>query len=323
MQSFFEDHLRRVIGASEHTVRAYRDALRLYFLFLADSTGRSVADLRLDDVRAQSVLAFVQYVESKRGNSAVTRNCRLAAIRSFAEHLLRHDIARAEQYGRILSIPVKRTGNRTVTYLEPDETRALIGAVGPSPTSSRDRALLLLLYNSGARVSEALAVRARDLHLTRPRQIRLHGKGGKERICPLWPETTAALRALPLNPDSDDTLFRNARGGPLTRDGVAYIITKHIRRAAEVSPRLRRHHVTPHVLRHSCAVALLQSGVDVSVIRDYLGHASIATTSRYISTNLEMKRRALQAFWKRAGLDRRPNVRWQPSAKLLTFLSSL
>ena len=323
MQSFFEAHLRRVAGASEHTIRAYRDALKLFFLFLSDNTGRSIANLRLDDVRAQSVLAFLHYVESKRGNSAVTRNCRLAAIRSFAEHLLRHDITRAEQYGRILSIPVKRTGNRAISYLEPEEARALIGAVGTSLTTCRDRALLLLLYNTGARVSEALSVHARDLHLTKPRQVRLHGKGGKERLCPLWPETVTALRALPLNPDSSDTLFHNARGGPLTRDGVAYIITKYVQRAAESHPRLRRHHVTPHVLRHSCAVALLQSGVDVTVIRDYLGHASIATTSRYITTNLEMKRKALQAFWKRAGLDRKPPVRWRPSANLLTFLSSL
>jgi site-specific recombinase XerD len=172
-------------------------------------------------------------------------------------------------------------------------------------------------------VSEALAVCARDLHLVRPRQVRLHGKGGKDRLCPLWPETVAALRTLPLNPASDERLFCNARGAPLTRDGVAYIIVKHVRRAAETRPALRRHHVTPHVLRHSCAVALLQSGVDVSVIRDYLGHASVATTSRYISTNLEMKRRVLQAFWKRAGLERKPATGWRPSPKLLTFLSSL
>lgn len=321
MQSFFEDHLRRVVGASEHTVRAYRDTLKLFFQFLADNTRRSIANLQLDDVRAQSVLAFLQHVQSKRGNSVATRNCRLAAIRSFAEHLLRHDITRAEQYSRILSIPVKRTTNRVISYLEPEEARALIEAVGL--TSCRDRALLLLLYNTGARVSEALAVRPLDLHLTRPCQVRFHGKGGKERLCPLWPETVAALRALPLNPDSSDTIFHNARGRPLTRDGAAYIITKYVQRAAECHPRLRRHHVTPHVLRHSCAVALLQSGVDVTVIRDYLGHASIATTSRYITTNLEMKRKALQAFWKRAGLERKPAPRWRPSANLLTFLSSL
>jgi site-specific recombinase XerD len=323
VQSFFDNHLRRVQGASEHTVRAYRDALKLLFVFLADSGGRSVGDLQLDDVRAESVLAFLQHVESSRGNRPVTRNCRLAAIRSFAEHLLRHDVTRANQYSRILSIPAKRTGNRLIPYLEPEDARAIIAAVGSGPAGDRDRALLLLLYNTGARVSEALAVRITDLHLERPRQVRLCGKGGKERICPLWADTAAALHALPVFSGSQETLFRNARGQPLTRDGVAYIISKYAQRAASSRPGLRRQHVTPHVLRHSCAVALLQAGVDVSVIRDYLGHASVATTSRYLTTNLEMKRRVLQAFWKRAGLEKRTNARWNPSAKLLAFLESL
>ena len=152
--------------------------------------------------------------------------------------------------------------------------------------------------------------------------MRLHGKGGKERICPLWAETVATLRALP-GAGTDEPVFRNGRGTPLTRDGVAYIIAKYVRRAAETRPGLRRHRVTPHVLRHSCAVALLQAGVDVSVIRDYLGHASIATTSRYITTNLQMKREVLQAFWARAGLDHRSTTRWRPSPKLLAFLESL
>lgn len=324
VQSFFADHLRRVRGASEHTVRAYRDTLRMFFVFLADRAGRSLADLRLDDVRADAVLAFLHHIESKRGNSAVTRNCRLAAIRSFAEHLLRHDVTRAEQYGRILAIPTKRAASRLVTYLEPEDVRAVIAAVdGQAASTFRDRALLLVLYNTGARVSEVLALRPRDLQLERPRQVRLYGKGGKERICPLWAETAAALRIVAVHTRTDDTIFRSARGGPLTRDGAAYIIEKYVARAAESRPALRRRRVTPHVLRHSCAVALLQAGVDVSVIRDYLGHASVATTSRYITSNLEMKRDVLKAFWARAGLDHRSTPHWRPSSKLLTFLSSL
>jgi len=181
---------------------------------------------------------------------------------------------------------------------------------------------LLLLYNTGARVSEALAIRPRDIQLERPRQVRLYGKGRKERICPLWAETATALRALEI-PAPDKPIFRNARGSSLTRDGVAHILTQYVRRAAQKRPQLRRLRVTPHVLRHSCAVALLQAGVDVSVIRDYLGHASISTTSRYLTTNLEMKRKVLQAFWDRAGLDRRSSRRWRPSPKLLAFLDTL
>jgi site-specific recombinase XerD len=324
VQSFFSEHLRRVRGASEHTVRAYRDALKMFFVFLGDRCGRPVAALGLDDVRADVVLAFLNHIESKRGNGAVTRNCRLAAIRSFSDHLLRHDLTRAEQYGRILAIPTKRAANRLVSYLEPEDVSAVIASVdGSNIAAHRDRALLLFLYNTGARVSEALAVRGRDLELVRPRQVRLHGKGSKDRICPLWAETVTALRMLPLASSSDQPIFRNARGMPLTRDGAAYLLAKYVARAAESRPTLRRRRVTPHVLRHSCAVALLQAGVDVSVIRDYLGHVSVATTSRYIATNIEMKRQVLQAFWARAGIDHRPATRWRPSADLLAFLSAL
>jgi integrase/recombinase XerD len=324
VQSFFSQHLRCTRGASEHTVRAYRDGLRMLFVFLAERQGRSIEELQLDDVNADAVLAFLHHVESQRGNGAVTRNCRLAAIRSFTAHLLRHDVTRAEQYGRILAIPTKRATSRLIAYLEPEDVRAVIAAVGDAAaTSHRDRALLLLLYNTGARISEVLAIRARDLQLARPRQVRLQGKGGKDRTCPLWPETALALRLLPLDPSSENAVFRSARGGSLTRDGAAYLLQKYVAHAAKSRPTLRRHRVTPHVLRHSCAVALLQAGVDITVIRDYLGHASIATTSRYIASNLKLKREVLQAFWARAGLDHRKSNHWRPSAQLLAFLSSL
>jgi integrase/recombinase XerD len=152
--------------------------------------------------------------------------------------------------------------------------------------------------------------------------LTVFSKGSKERICPLWPETAAALRRIiPIG--SDDALFRNAVGRPLSRDGVAYLIQKHAQTAAERCPTLRRRHITPHVMRHSCACALLQAGVDITVIRDYLGHSSVATTSRYITTNLQMKRDALEAFWKRAGLEAKGSRKWQPSPQLLTFLETL
>jgi site-specific recombinase XerD len=324
VQDFFANHLRRIRGASEHTVRAYRVGLQVFFLFLSRHLKRSVTDLGLDDIRAEAVLAFLHHLESSRGNGAETRNCRLSAMKSFVAHLLRHDITRAHEYGRILALPAKRTIHRAISYLEPEEVNAVIAAIdGAGPLARRDRALLLLLYNTGARVSEVLAIRRGDLQTARPRQVHLHGKGRKERICPLWAETAAALQAIPLDFGSDERIFRNRRGAPLTRDGIAYILSKYVRRASEALPGLRRRRITPHILRHSCAVALLQAGVDVCVIRDYLGHASIATTSRYLATNLEMKREVLKAFWKRAGLDRRPADRWRPTPKLLAFLASL
>lgn len=324
VQGFFHNYLRSTRGASDHTVRAYRDTLRLFFLFLAGHRPRSVADLSLEDIQAEGVLAFLDHLESRRDNSPATRNCRLSAIRSFVQHLLRHDVTRADQYGRILAIRAKRKTLRAATYLEPEEARAIIAAVDlRTPRGARDRALLLFLYNSGARVSESLAVRPRDVRLDRPRQVRFLGKGRKERLCPLWPETAAALRPMTTAVPSDEPIFRNARGAPLSRDGVAYLIDKYVGRAAPRMSRLRTLRVTPHVFRHGCAVALLQAGVDLTVIRDYLGHASVATTSRYLSTNLKMKRDVLSAFWKRAGLEKRTGPRWRPSPRLLAFLESL
>ena len=323
-ESFFQNYLQHTRGASAHTVRAYRDALKLFYLFLANQRRKAVADLALEDIQSDAVLAFLDHVESRRGNSAVTRNCRLAAVRSFVQHLLRQDVTRAGQYGRILAIQNKRALCRAAIYLEPEEARAVIAAVDRQcRDGERDHALLLFLYNTGARVSEALAVRACDLRLERPRQVRLLGKGQKERICPFWSETASALRRIIRTDRAEDILFSNVRGAPLTRDGAAYLLAKYVRLAAKHAPALRKRHVTPHVMRHSCAVALLQAGVDVSVIRDYLGHASVATTSRYITTNLQMKREVLEAFWKRAGLAPGTSKRWRPSPKLLAFLDSL
>ena len=325
VESYFQQHLRRVRGASEHTLRAYRDGLRLYFLFLAQLTGRPLPRLRTDDIRADTVLAFLDHLESARGNAVTTRNCRLAAVRAFAAHLLRHDLEHAEQYRRILVIPSKKTRSRAIAYLEPEEVRALIAQPDrTTPLGLRDHALLLFLYNTGARVSEALDVHTRDLHLRRPRQVRLRGKGGKERVCPLWSETATVLQALMRSAThTEGSLFTTLRGQALSRDAVACLLDKYARRAAETTASLRRRRVTPHVLRHSCAVALLQAGVDISVIRDYLGHVSVATTSRYITTNVEMKRGVLEAFWKRSGLDPQPTRRWRPTPKLLAFLAAL
>ena len=323
-QSFFVGYLQSARGASPHTVRAYRDALKLIFQYLAGQKRKPIADLQLDDIQAEAVLTFLDHIESKRSNTAVTRNCRLAAIRTFVQHLLRHDVTRAAQYGRILAIGNKRAIHRAVTYLEPEEARAVIAAVDTrSDRGRRDHALLLLLYNTGARVSEALAVRPSDLRLERPRHVRLLGKGRKERICPLWPETAIALRRIVRADTSSEPIFKSRPDTPLTRDGVAYLLEKYVRLAAKSNPSPRLRRVTPHMLRHSCAVALLQAGVDITVIRDYLGHASVSTTSRYVTTNLEMKRQVLDAFWKRSGLGRSDARKWKPSAKLLAFLETL
>jgi site-specific recombinase XerD len=324
VEAFFREHLERVRGASPHTVRAYRDTLQLFFRFLADSARRPVAALCLDDLSVERVLAFLEHLETRRRNSAATRNCRLAALHGFFHHLLRHDPTRAAQYHRVLAVPTKKARRSLPAYLEPEEVRAILAHAHPdTPTALRDHTLLLFLYNTGARISEALAVCPQDLEFGRRATVRLHGKGSKDRRCPLWRETAAALARLPTVCGPAEPIFRSARGTPLTRDGVAHRLALYVERASHTLPDLRRRRVTPHVLRHSCAVALLQAGVDVTVIRDYLGHASIATTSRSLATNLQMKRTALDAFWRRAGLAPTRATPWRPSSDLLAFLATL
>ncbi len=325
VESYFNDHLRRVRGASPHTIRAYGHALRLFFLFVARQARRRVSELGLDDIVVDRVLAFLDHVEAERGNAAATRNCRLAAIRGFVEHLLRHDLSRAEQYQRILAVRAKRAPIHAVQYLEPEDAQVLLAQPDRrSPAGLRDYALLVFLYNTGARIAEALAVTVDDLHLAPPRAVRLHGKGSKERVCPLWAETAAALsRLVSSGVAASGPVFRNSGGQPLSRDGAAYLLEKYVSLAARRLPALKRRKITPHVLRHSCAVALLQAGIDITVIRDYLGHASVATTSRYISTNVQMKREALHSFWKRSGLAPTTGKRWRPTPDVIAFLSSL
>lgn len=322
VESFFSGYLQRMRSASPHTVRAYRDTLKLYFTFLGRNA--SVARLQMQDLNVDQVVQFLQYLEEDRKNERATRNSRLAALRSFFGHLLRSDPTRAEQYHRVLAIPSKRHHVPQAIYLEPEEVRTLLAQPDQKTRAGvRDHAILLFLYNTGARISEALAVRLADLRLERPRQVRLHGKGEKDRICPLWKETVVALRRICGNLPDDALIFRNAQGQPLTRDGVAYLLDKYTRTAAKDSPTLRKRHVTPHVMRHSCAVALLQAGMDITVIRDYLGHVSVATTNRYIATNLKMKQEALEAFWKRSGLAASKTFAWHPRPNVLRFLESL
>lgn len=325
VESYFNNHLRRVRGASPHTVRAYGHALRLFFLFVAEHLRRPIHALSLDDIVVDHVLAFLDHVERTRGNQPATRNCRLAAIRGFAEHLLRHDLVHAEQYRRILEVRAKRARQRAVEYLEPEHVRVLLEQPDRRrPAGLRDHALLIFLYNTGSRISEALGVTVDDLHLAPPRHVRIRGKGSKERICPLWPDTAKALsRLIQVSDRASGCIFRSAVGRPLSRDGAAYLLSKYVEQAAIKLPALRRRRISPHVLRHSCAVALLQAGVDLTVIRDYLGHSSIATTGRYIATNVDMKRQVLQAFWRRTGLRRGGEPRWRPASSVITFLSSL
>lgn len=326
VESFFREYLQRMCGASAHTVRSYRDCLKLLFEYVATQKASCVADLELGDLTAEMVATFLGHLEAKRSNSATTRNCRLAAIKSFFKHLVRNDLAHSQQYARVLAIPSKRARRRPPRYLEADDMRAILAKPDRRTAYGwRDYTLLLFLYNTGARVSEAADVRPADLQLSAPRQVRLRGKGKKERVLPIWRETASALHRLIgiMAIGVGQHVFVNRLGEPLSRDGIAYILQKHVKAAATERPSIARLRITPHVMRHSCAVALLQSGSDPTVIRDYLGHSSVATTNRYITTNLQMKRDALEAFWKHAGLGRARPKTWKPKSDLLAFLTSL
>ena len=325
VESYFSDHLPKVRGASANTIEAYRDAITLFIRFVADRRGVQVSNLKLSHLDERTVSAFLTHLEQDRHNGTRTRNCRRIALRGFFQHALRLDPTRATQYARILAIPAKRCAPTVPRYLEPHQMRNLLAQPDRHrPTGQRDYALLLFLYNTGARISEVLGCRLRDLQM-HPPQVRLHGKGGKDRFCPLWPATMEALRHIHSKIDTADQstpVFLSNRAAPLSRHGAQYILSKHAHAAAALDPTFPER-ISPHVLRHSCACALLQGGVDLTVIRDYLGHASITTTSRYASANLKMKQDALERFWSRAGLAPQRIRPWRPSKSLLSFLADL
>jgi site-specific recombinase XerD len=326
VESFFREHLQRTRGASRHTVFSYRDSLQLFFCYLADANGRDVSKLRLIDITENNVLAFLDHLESARGNSVATRNSRLTAIRTFCRYLIRKDSTNAAEYGLIVSIPGKKGPKPNIPYLEPAEVKLLLEQADQDQLLGlRDYALIQFLYNTGVRVSEALSLSVAALDLGAPGQVRVRGKGRKDRVCPLWRSTTALLKRYiarwKLGVES--RLFCNARHRPLTISGVAYILDGHFEAAKKQNPILRKRKITPHVMRHSCACALLQSGVDLVTVRDLLGHESVRTTSRYTRANMNAKRQALEAFWNTVDLSDGQAAPWTPKPELLEFLASL
>ena len=321
---FLGEYLPRQRNASPRTIRAYRDALKLLLRHLAESRRRSVAELRVADIDRSAILAFLAALETARGNGVTTRNHRLAAIRSFVRFVSASTPEAVEHCAHILAIPLKRGDSRCVDYLTTDEIETVLLQIPVAAGEGRrDDALLRFLYNTGARVQEAIDVRANDLWLESPAHVLLRGKGRKERICPLWLDTVDRLRRLlverHLDPTTPSPVFTNRDGEPLTRFGVGYILAKYGRAAASHCPSLARKKVHPHTLRHTAAMHLLQSGVDLNTIRCWLGHASITTTNRYVEIDLEMKRRALEGV-------QPPPATVEPAiadAALLAWLESL
>ncbi len=298
LRGFFADHLPRLRGLSPHTVQSYRDSLVLLLRFVAAQHKRPVAALDFDDIATSEVIAFLAHLEGVRGNTISTRNVRLAAIHAFFRYAAEAFPARLEHCQRVLAIPFKRSDTRVIEYLEYEEIAAVLAAVNRSTRDGhRDYALVATLFNTGARVQEVVDLRACDLQLVRPLQVRLFGKGRKERICPLWPETAEVLKQHCIDQQIDlrsgAPVFVNRHRVKLTRFGVRYILSKYFEQAQKTTPTLVKKRLHPHTLRHSTAVHLLKAGVDFSTISQWLGHASINTTNRYATVDLEMKRAAI------------------------------
>ncbi len=328
LRDFFLDYLPKVRGASPPTVLAYRDSFKLLLQFLADELGYAAKTLDFPALAPDNLLAFLEHAETRRGNSVATRNARRTAAHAFARCAAARHPEHLELCQRILAVPFKRGPQRVVEYLEEHEARALLAAPDPTtPPGRRDRALLLTMYNTGARVQELLDLRACDLQLQRPRQIWLRGKGRKERICPLLPETADALRTLladrGVGPDADRPLFRNRYGRPLDRSGVRYILHKHGRTAAAEVPTMATKRIHPHLMRHTMASHHLQAGVDLVTISHLRGHESVETTNRYATVSLEAKRTAV-AKGGSLGVVSEPEVsEWRSDPTLLDWLETL
>ena len=324
LRAFFQEWLAEQRSASIHTIKSYRDTWRLLLRFVAERNGGGVARITLADVSAGEVRAFLTHAEHGRKGTIGTRNCRLAAIRSFFSFVADKDPEYIAQCAEVLTIPLKRKPSTAPCYLEPGEVEAILAQPDRSTIEGmRDHVLLSLLYNSGARIQEALDLCPKAIRFEAPYCVRLYGKGRKERICPLWPETVTLLRKLlerqPRAPD--ERIFVNRYGVPLGASGVRYKLASYVAAAANATPTLRSKHVTPHSFRHATAVHLVAAGVDITVIRSWLGHVSLDTTNHYAQANLETKRKALEQVGVPEAGSR--SARWKRDADLLAWLDTL
>lgn len=322
VQGFFCQHLIQQRNVSAQTVASYRDTFRLLLGYLASVRKRKLAGLTLADLDAPMISAFLDHLERKRRNCIRTRNVRFAAIRSFLKYAAALDPASLPIIQRVLAMPMKRFGRPLLGYLSRDEVAAVLEAPDASTWSGqRDRVLFSLLYNTGARVSEALALRRADVSLSSSRHVQITGKGRKQRMVPLWKSTAQRLREwiARINQDPQTLLFPNRDGRPLSRSGAEKRLKTAVATAIGECPTLRSKRVSPHTFRHTTAMHLLQSGVDITVVAMWLGHEGLQTTHQYIEANMAMKDEALS---KLTEIPIR-KVRYRVSDKLLQFLEDL
>jgi integrase/recombinase XerD len=322
LTAFLRDHLPRERGASRHTIASYADTFALLLRFAAFRLKRGPSDLRVEDIDVTLVRAFLDHLESERGNGSRSRNARLSAIRTFFRYIEYRLPACLEQAMSIRALPIKRTDTRLIDYLSRDEMKALLDAPDPRTVGGlRDRAMLHLAYAGGLRVSELLSLRLEDFPDRSLATVRILGKGRRERVLPLWRETQAALRAwLAVRPTGRaPELFLNRNGELMTRDGFAHRLAGHVAMATRKAPSLAAKRVTPHVLRHSCAMHTLAATGDVRKVALWLGHASMQSTEHYLRADPAEKLAVLAAHGPpaiKAGRFR------PPSDKLMAVLAA-
>lgn len=326
IKRFLLEYLPADRNFARNTQHSYRDALRLFVIFASCALRRKPDELLVEELRPDLVRRFMCHIEERRKCSVATRNQRLAALRTLATFIGEHSPEYLSWCAQIRSIPFKKSGHRPIGYLEKDEIDALLAA--PNRTTRlgwRDHALLLFLYNTGARADEVAQLTLADLRLHGAREkyqsfVQLRGKGNKIRFCPLWTSTTAVLKELVAGRADEDRVFLGRSSRAMTRFGVHDIVTRYARIATGNCPGLRYKRISPHTIRHTTATHLLRAGVDINTIRAWLGHVSIDTTNIYAESDLEMKAKALGMCETKL---RQPRKRWRDNPDLLKFLAQL
>ena len=298
LSAFFLRYLAAERGVSPHTITSYRDSIKLLLQFLAARCRRSVDQLTIEDLTAPLVLDFLGDLETTRGNTTRTRNARLAAVQTFFRYIAGREPALAAACNPVLAIPAKKSLHPLLGYLTEQELGHLLAQVDRLATrGERDYVLLSVLYDTGARIQELLDLAPRDFHLETPHFVCVRGKGRRERLCPLLPQSARLVRtflsAQGRRLDESQPLFQNERGARLSRHGARYVLLKYLRRATSSMPTLARAGISPHTMRHTKAMHLLQSGVPLVMVKDFLGHVDLKSTEVYVQADLEMKRKAL------------------------------
>ncbi|MDR0782296.1 MAG: site-specific integrase [Propionibacteriaceae bacterium] len=322
LQRFFTDKLDRHLNASVHTKAAYADTFRLLLGYTQKAKGIAPSALTLADLDADLVGGFLQYLETERGNSAATRNTRRAALRSFFTYASYRAPDAIATISQVLAIPAKRTKKTLVSFLTHAEAEALVAAPDTSTwIGKRDRLLLHLAIQTGLRVSELASLRIDSIQIGPHPQLECLGKGRKQRIIPLRKNTAAIVAAWikELPPAPANPLFPTSTGTQLTRAAIGKLVTRHVKAATKQCPPLAEKNVTPHTLRHTCAMSLLHAGIDTASIALWLGHTNIQTTQIYLHADLELKRRSMERM---PVIDDRPPARYQASDALIAFLTN-